>query len=279
MNIKCIGIVIKKGSSQGYEIAQKLLSYGEEVLGLDMYIDEEALPDVKWGKAFKVGKDVVDLIIVVGGDGTFLRTLHRIGSMDIPIMAIKIGRRGFLLDVKPDEALERLKDVVEGKYNLHKYMRLEVSSNTSSSSMPLALNDVVIVGWGYARAKIVNLSIYVDEECIYDIDGDGVIVATPLGSSAYALSAGGPIVDIDVDSIILVPLAPMQFNAKPVVLSPNRIVKVKVSDYSHPVACVIDGQIMEVVKPGSDIVIKKSIRRAKVLRFHEVNTYARLKEV
>lgn len=276
LNIRRIGVTVKKGSVQGYEIAQKLLSYGDEVLGLDMYIDEEALSDIKWSKVFRIGRDLIDLIAVIGGDGTFLRTLHRIGRMEIPVMAIKIGRRGFLLDVKPEEALERLRDVVEGRYTVLEYMRLEAFSDRLRTSMPLALNDIVVVAWSYTRAKIISLSIYVDGEHLYSIDGDGVIVATPLGSSAYALSAGGPIVDVDLESMIVVPLAPIQFNAKPVVLSSNKTVEVRILSDSGPTACIVDGQSIEMVNPGETIVIRKATSRAKVLRFHRVNTYARL---
>ena len=276
LSIRRVGVVVKKGSVQGYEIAQRLLSYGDEVLGLDMYIDEEVSPDIKWSKVFRVGIDPIDLVAVIGGDGTFLRTFHRIGYKEIPVMAIRIGRRGFLLDVKPEEALERLKDVVEGRYMVLKYMRLEASSDRSGISMPLALNDIVIVGWSYTRAKIISLSIYVDGEHLYSIDGDGVIVATPLGSSAYVLSAGGPIVDVDLESIVVVPLAPIQFNAKPVVLSSNKTVEVKILGDSGPTACIVDGQSIEMVNPGETIVIRKAVSRAKVLRFHRVNTYARL---
>ncbi|MEM3967022.1 MAG: NAD(+)/NADH kinase [Ignisphaera sp.] len=279
MDIRRVGIVVKKGSSQGYEIAHRLLSYGSSVLGLDMHIDEEALPDIKWDRMFKVGIDPVDLVVVIGGDGTFLRTFHRLGLLDIPIMGVRLGRRGFLLDIKPDEALDRLRDAVEGRFRLVEYMRLEVSLDTSSTSIPLALNDVVIAGWRYTRAKVVSLSIYVNGEYIYGIDGDGVIVATPLGSSAYALSAGGPIIDVDLESIIIVPLAPIQFNAKPIVLPPSKVVEVRTSGDSDPIACIVDGQSIEVVEPGRSIVVRRSARSAKVLRFHRVNTYARLHEI
>lgn len=279
MNIKRIGIVVKKGSSQGYEIAQKLLLYINNTLGLDVYIDEEALHDIKWDKILRVGVDPVDLIVVIGGDGTFLRTLHRIGFLDIPVMGIRVGRRGFLLDVKPDEALDRVKDVIEGRYKLVEYMRLETTLNSLKKSIPLALNEVVIAGWRYTRARVISLSIYVNDEHIYNIDGDGVIVATPLGSSAYALSAGGPIIDVDLESIVIVPLAPMQFNAKPIVIPPNKVVEIRTSSDGDPITCIVDGQSIEVVKPGGSIIIRRSMNRAKVLRFHKVDTYARLHEI
>ncbi len=279
MNIKRIGIVVKKGSSQGYEIAQRLLLYIDSTLGLDVYIDEEVLSDVKWDKVFRVGVDPVDLIIVIGGDGTFLRTFHRIGSLDIPVMGIRIGRRGFLLDVKPDEALDRLRDAIEGKYKLVEYMRLETLLNTLKMSIPLALNEVVIARWSYMRARAISLSMYIDGEYIYSIDGDGVIVATPLGSSAYSLSAGGPIIDVDLESIVIVPLAPIQFNAKPIVIPPSKVVEIRTSGDSDPIACIVDGQSTEIVKPGSSITIRRSMNKAKVVRFHKVDTYARLREI
>ncbi|MCS7111106.1 MAG: NAD(+)/NADH kinase [Sulfolobales archaeon] len=279
MNIKRVGIVVKKGSSQGYEIAEKLLSYGSRVLNLDVYIDDEVLSDIKWDRVFRVGVDPVDLIVVIGGDGTFLRTFHRIGTQDTPIMGVRIGRRGFLLDVRPDEAADRLRDAVEGRCRLIEYMRLEVSLDSSKKSMPLALNDVVVAGWRYTRAKVISFSVRIENEHIYSVDGDGVIVATPLGSSAYALSAGGPIIDVDLESIVIVPLAPIQFNAKPIVTPSSKLVEVLISSDSGPVACIVDGQSIEVVEPGGSILVRKSTSRARVLRFRKVNTYARLHEI
>lgn len=276
MSIRSVGVAVKRGSEQGYAIARELLIYGKE-LGLDMLVDEEVVEDVNWSNTFRLGIDPVDVIVVIGGNGTLCRTLHKLGDMVIPIMTVRMGRRGFLLDVPPSEARDRLRDLVEGRYTVVDYMRLRVTIESRESALPLALNDVVVQSWGPSKTKVVRMDVYVDEDMLYSVDGDGVIVSTPLGSSAYALAAGGPLVDTDLESLIVVPLAPLQFNAKPVVLSPKRVVRIHVAMESGPVACVVDGQSIELLKPGDTVKVYKAEKPAKIIRFARVNTYARLR--
>ncbi len=277
MSVHSIGVVVKKGSERGYAIARELLLYGVEELGLDMVVDEEVAESISWSSTFRVGIDPVDVIVVIGGDGTLFRTLHRLGEMSVPIMTVRMGRRGFLLDVPPFEARDRLRDLVEGRYTVVEYMRLRASIKGRDTPLPLALNDVVIQSWGPSKTKVVRIVVYTDDDILYAVDGDGVIVSTPLGSSAYALAAGGPLVDAELDSLVVVPLAPLQFNAKPVVLSPSRVVRVRIAMGSGPAACVVDGQSIELLKPGDIVEIRRAEKPAKIIRFTRVNTYARLR--
>jgi len=278
LSIKRVGVVVKKGSLEGYEIARDLLAFGVEELGLEMFVEREVAPYINWSAVFDIEKDSVDVIIVIGGDGTLFRTLHRLGSRDVPIMTVRMGRRGFLLDVPPFEARDRLRDLVEGKYRIVEYMRLSVTIEGRSTRLPLALNDVVVQSWGPSKTKICRLVVYVEDDILYAVDGDGVIISTPLGSSAYALAAGGPVVDVDLESITVVPLAPMQFNAKPVVLAPSKEVSIRVSSGSGPAACVIDGQCVELLKPGDVVRVRRAESRAKIIRFARVNTFDRIRQ-
>ncbi len=277
--IKRVGIVVKKGSPESAKLARELLEYGSRELGLEMLLDCEASSEVLWRDVFRLGVDSVDAVIVIGGDGTLLRTLHRLGDKQVPIMTVRMGRRGFLLDVPPFEAVSRLRDLAEGRFSVVEYMRLRATISSNGISMPPALNDVVIQSWGPSKTKVTRLVVYVDEDILYSIDGDGVIVATPIGSSAYALAAGGPVVDVNLESIVVVPLAAMQFNAKPVVLSPSRKVMVRVASGSGPAACVVDGQSVELLRPGDVVTIEKASTPAKIIRFAKVNAYDRLRYV
>ncbi len=277
--IRRVGVVVKKGSLESAKLARELLEYGSRELGLEMLLDCEASSDVLWGSVFRLGVDPVDAVVVIGGDGTLLRTLHRLGDKQVPIMTVRMGRRGFLLDVPPFEALNRLRDLAEGRFSVVEYMRLKATIASNGISMPPALNDVVVQSWGPSKTKVTRLVVYVDEDILYSIDGDGVIVATPIGSSAYALAAGGPVVDVELQGLVVVPLAAMQFNAKPVVLSSKRKIAIRIASGSGPAACVVDGQSVELLRPGDVVFVEKAPVPAKIIRFAKVNAYDRLRYV
>jgi len=278
--IKTIGVVVKYGSTTGYEIARKVLEYGSNVLGLEMLLEDEISVDVNWKNTFSLGRDKVDIIMVIGGDGTLFRTLHRLGENVVPIMTVKADRRGFLLDVYPEEVFDRLRDLVESRYRLVEYMRLETSiEGRYTRALPLAINDVVIINWTSLRTKIIRIKINVDGEELYKVEGDGIIIATPLGSSGYALAAGGSLIDIDLEAISLVPIASIQFNTKPVVLAPSRRIEIEVLSERGPVACIVDGQSIETVYPGEIIRIGRARSKVPIIRFRYVNSYARLKYI
>ncbi len=278
--IKTIGVVVKHGSTTGYEIARKVLEYGSDALGLEMLLDEEVSIDINWRNTFSLCRDKVDVIMVIGGDGTLFRTLHKLGENVVPIMTVKAGRRGFLLDVYPEEVLDRLKDLVEGRYRLVEYMRLGTSiEGRYSRVLPLAINDVVVTNYTSLRTKIIRIRLSVDGDELYRVDGDGIVIATPLGSSGYALSAGGSLIDIDLEAVLITPIAPIQFNAKPVVLAPSRRIDIEVLSESGPAACIVDGQSIETVYPGEVIEVSRAKSKVPIIRFRYVNSYARLKSI
>lgn len=273
-----IGVTVKKGDERGYQLARRMLEFIERVLGFTALLDVELAYDVGWDKTFVVGEDHVDALVVIGGDGTLFRTLHRLGwRCDTPVLTVKLGRRAFLLDIAQEEALERLKDFAAGRYRIEEYIRLEVTWGEDRRAPPV-LNDVVLSSWGTPKAKVVGLSVYVDDEHLYSFKGDGLIVATPIGSTAYTLSAGGPIVDTKVGALVITPIAPLQFYAKPVVASSSSIVKVRVAEDSGPVAVVVDGQPLEALGPGEEVTARSSQCTAKIVRFRRLSVYERLRQ-
>lgn len=270
-----IGVVARRGSELSYKVAQEILRYGRDALGLEMMLDEELSNDVLWDNVFRLGIDSVDFIIVVGGDGTLFRVVQRLRSFETPIVGVRTGRRGFLLDVDPGEALDMLRKLVEGVYTVQNYMLLKVVP--SSGGEFHALNDVIVASVRDTKSTIVSLDVYVDGEQLYRFDGDGVIVATPVGSTAYTFSAGGPVVDADVDALIVTPLAPLQTNAKPVVLSSRRVVEViNVSELEKTV-CAIDGDVKFRLDKGDKVKISKAETGVKLVRFKRFTTFKRLK--
>lgn len=266
-----IGVVSKRRGELPYRIVRDIISYGRE-LGLDVLVEDSVAKDIGWDRTFAVDTDRVDFLVVVGGDGTLLRAIQRLRYVDTPIVGVRAGRRGFLLDVEPQEVQKVLRDLVEGRYRVYEYMRLEASVG---ERLFYALNDVVVASAREDVSRAISLRIEIDGEPLYEFDGDGVIVATPLGSTAYAFSAGGPIVDADIEAIVVAPLVPIQAHAKPVVLSSSKVVGV-VNVGEDEALCIVDGYTVARVKPGERVVVKRAEMGVRFVRFREFKTYRRV---
>uniref|UniRef100_A0A7C2VE72 NAD kinase n=1 Tax=Ignisphaera aggregans TaxID=334771 RepID=A0A7C2VE72_9CREN len=270
-----VGVVVKRGSDSSYKVAEELLRYGSRVLGLDMAIEREVSDVLPWDSIFDITMDKVDLLVVVGGDGTLLRAVQRLRFLDTPLVGIRSGRRGFLLDVEPSEAPERLRDIVEGRYEIKEYMLLKIILNSGAECY--ALNDLLVASTRNTRSSIITLEVYVDDEPLYRFDGDGVIISTPLGSSAYTFSAGGPVVDSDMNAMVVTPLAPLQTNARPVVLAPNRVVKIVNAGDSEEALCIVDGETKRRLSPLEEIVVSRFEQGVRIVRFGRFNTIRRVR--
>ena len=161
-----------------------------------------------------------DIVVTIGGDGTILRALEHVEK---PIFAINSGGMGFLTEVESKYAISGLKKVVAGKYNVEERAKLKVT--VDGKRLPDAANEVTVQT--PRIAKIIYLKIFVDDELIDTFGADGVIVATSTGSTSYALSAGGPILDPSVDAMVIAPLAPFKLSARPWVVPLDRKVRVQ----------------------------------------------------
>ncbi|RLG86975.1 MAG: hypothetical protein DRO18_03740 [Thermoprotei archaeon] len=270
------GLVIKKGSSKAKEVAEEVIRCLKEN-NVEIYIEEDVATELSSlvCKVFSLREPNVDFLVVIGGDGTLFRALHKLGNPDIPILTVRAGRRGFILDVDPYEVSERLRDFLKGRYFIKEYFRLKVLINGFEKT-PSAVNDVVLMTTGIYRTKIGRLIIMRNHYSVYNIDGDGVIVATPLGSTAYSLAAGGPVLDHDLDAIVVTPLAPIQLGIRPIVLPSNAEIHIKVRSDSPPLLLSIDGQVNVEVMPDSIVKVFKDERRFKLVRFKAGWLYERL---
>lgn len=269
-----VGVVAKKGSETSYRISKDILNYGSKVLGLEMLVENEISSDIGWDRVFYIDKDKVDFIIVVGGDGTFLRAFQRLRSIETPIVGVRAGRRSFLLDVEPSEVLNRLRDLVEGRYRVYEHMLLKITLDNGKEYH--ALNDLVVASIRDTKSGVISLGIYVDGEPLYKFDGDGVIVSTPLGSTAYTFSAGGPVVDINLDAVTITPLASLQTYAKPIVLSSHRVIEVVNIGEADVALCIVDGETKSRLQPNEKVVIKKAEQGIRIVRFKKFNTFKRV---
>ncbi len=270
-----VGVVPKFNSPQAIELTKRILDYGE-LSGLKMYVDRRAARMIDWDRRFTLGKDDVDLIVAVGGDGTVLSTLHLLGDKAIPIATIRYGRRGFLCDVAPFEYTDMIDRIVTGRYKIVKYMRLKATWR--GTTLPYALNEYAIVTSSEARTKVSRIHVWKDSEEIYYLVGDGVIIAPPIGSTAYSLAAGGPVVEPTMRAIIVTPLAPITFCCRPVVLPPTSTVRVVASRDSPSLEVISDGNYSITIRPGEEITITEAPTPALFARFYMGDYYVRLFE-
>lgn len=203
-----------------------------------------------------------DIVVTVGGDGTILRALEKVEK---PIFAINSGGMGFLSEVESKYARDGLQRVIDGKYNVEERAKLKVT--VDDKRLPDAANEVTVQT---ARiAKMIYLQLTVENELLETFGADGVIIATPTGSTSYALSAGGPILDPGVDGMVIAPLAPFKLAARPWVVPLGKKIGVKLLYKSKETKIVIDGESPQNVTPDSNIVITGSEKKARFIRFGE----------
>lgn len=213
----------------------------------------------------------VDIIVSVGGDGTILRTIHRMNN-PLPILGINMGTLGFLVDVEPKDAVNTLEQLTEG-FEIDERSRLKVLLN--GKSLPPAINEVALIT--ASPAKMIEFEIIVDGSLMEDFRADGVIIATSTGSTAYAMSAGGPIVDPRVDAIVLVPMAPFKLSSRPWVIPRDSTIEVKLKLPQKDALVVVDGQSTATISMSDSLVISKEETPARFVKVGKDGFFKKVK--
>jgi NAD+ kinase len=208
----------------------------------------------------------VDLLVTLGGDGALLGGARWAGPAGTPVLGVNLGRLGFLTAVTLEEMEDALARIVAGDFVLDTRMALEVRSahGGGGSDFYYALNGAVLGKGGLGR--MVPVRVWVDEEEVGLYRADGVIVATPTGSTAYSLSAGGPILDPRQDAIIVTPICPHTMAVRPLVLAPGSEITVEVTSLSEEIILTIDGQVGATLKPGDRVTARKSDHPVRLVR-------------
>jgi len=199
---KSVGLVARYDKKQALTLAEELSEYLAKK-GVQLYLEDTLKGKVKTQGTFVSLREMrTDMIITIGGDGTILRTCINLPKPEPPIFAINMGVRGFLTEVEPKNARAALDEIWKGNFKIEKCQKLTATANDETT--PDALNDVVISGG--EPSKIVYLQIYKNEKSVAKLEADGVIISTQTGSTGYSLSAGGPIMDPNIDAIVLTPI-------------------------------------------------------------------------
>ena len=236
---------------------------------LEIFYEEDLLPIAGDGQVYPPEiTDSLDLLITLGGDGTLLRGARLVAPYGIPVLGVNLGRLGFLTSIGPSELDAALTAVIQGDIVLDERMVLAVQAERPDGTRHgeyLAVNDVVLHRGGVAR--MLRLIVHAHREEVGTYSADGIILATPTGSTAYSLSAGGPIVSPSLDCIIATPICPHTLAVRPLVLPAAETVTVEVLSPSEELILTIDGQQGARLLPGDRLVVCRAKVPLRLVRF------------
>ena len=217
-----------------------------------------------------------DLKIGIGGDGTLLKMMRNLQKRDGLLLGINFGTLGFLSELTPDDAFDGLEKVFAGNYKIDSRMlikgfvwRKDEDGNSYKAHRGYALNEIAFGHGGQAR--LTNYSVKLNRRKLSIYRSDGLIFSTPTGSTAYSLSAGGPIVSPDIDGIVVTPIAPHRLSHRPIVLPSGKTIHIEFDSRTSFVSMTIDGQINFSLKPTDKVSIQKATRRARFIRLREAH--------
>ncbi len=273
-----IGIIGRLGSKKVVETVRRLKRYLVEE-GYHVIL-QDRIAEVMPGHGMQISTqkllgEICDLVIVVGGDGSLLGAARALAKHNTPVLGINRGRLGFLTDISPDEGMEdAIQQVLDGEYIEEKRFLLdaEIKRNGVPLATSEALNDVVLHPGKSAR--MIAFDLYVEGQFVHHQRADGMIVSTPTGSTAYALSGGGPIMHPKLDAIVLVPMFPHTLSSRPIVVDGNSEIKLVIgeSNETYPtVSC--DGQTHIPCAPGDAVTIRKKPHKLKLIHPKDHNFY------
>ncbi|PJE78370.1 NAD kinase [invertebrate metagenome] len=271
---KRVGITGRKGRVQAVSVLEQLIRFLQSQ-GVHLILDkaiQDLLPDCKAEYCTRrMMGECCDLVIVVGGDGSFLGAGRDLCVSDVPVIGVNQGRLGFLTDIFPDDLEIILQEVLEGKYLVENRFLLQTSVRRKGKVIGegSALNDVVLHPGRSTR--IIEFELYIDGQFVYRQRSDGLVIATPTGSTAYALSGGGPIMHPKLDAFVLVPMFPHMLTNRPLVVDGESELKLVILQQHNKIDPQIscDGQTHVATLPGDEICIRKKSDRLKML--HPLN--------
>ncbi len=270
MAIKRIGISSRCDKPEIIEMVRQILDRFSSKVKIFVSTHTAEVLGIEGTPVERMKEEGAELIISVGGDGTVLRNIAKMKD-PLPILGINMGTLGFLVDVEPENALETIEEVIYG-FSYIERMRIDVFLN--GKMLETATNEIAIMS--AKPAKIIQFEVYV-EDCILDsMRADGVIFATPTGSTAYAMSAGGPIISPRVNAIVIVPVAPFKLSSRPWVIPSDSEITIKLSAPKKEAVIAIDGQKSYRIRPNDIVKLKRSKFPARFVKISDACFYERV---
>ncbi len=246
---------------QTLQVLQRVLSQR----GLGLLPDERSAALLDLGAGMPVSELArrCDLAVVVGGDGTLLSAARTMADHEVPLLGVNLGRLGFLVDINPTEVGDTLSAVLDGHYDEDR--RFLLSAEVDGQPATLALNDVVLHKWNIAR--MIEFETWIDGRFVNTQHSDGLIVSTPTGSTAYALSGGGPLLVPGLDAVTLVPICPHTLSNRPIVVHADSDIEISVRGNTDPkdVRITCDGAVNLTLDDGDQLRIRRHPTRVRLL--------------
>ncbi len=228
------------------------------------FLTKEQKMDLQVAGTFEEDNFEADIVLSMGGDGTFLKAASHVGNKNIPILGINTGRLGFLADVSPEELEETFEDIYKNNYKIEDRSVLQVTSEGQPlKSTPFGLNEIAVLKRDSSSMITIHTSI--NGAYLTTYQADGLVIATPTGSTAYSLSIGGPVIVPHSNTIAITPVAPHSLNIRPIVINDDWEITLDVESRSHNFLVAIDGR-SETCREGTRLVIRKADYNIKVVK-------------
>jgi NAD+ kinase len=282
-----LGVIGHRGYTRLPDVLRCLQQLALE-LDIQVLLEQELYDVIRPASAPPVGDehwsllgnstDDLDALMTLGGDGTLLRGARKLAGAQVPILGVNLGRLGFLTSCGGDEMADGLRMLARGDYRVETRMTLEARANDLDDNLRgrwFALNDVVLHKGGFAR--VVRLQVFTNGEEVGAYAADGIVVSTPTGSTAYSLSAGGPIIEPSVESIVVTPISPHILALRPIVLPPNAEITVYVEDGPEELLVTVDGQVGTTFVIGDTLHVRRAERPVLIVRFPGTTYFGRLR--
>lgn len=266
-----IGLAINRGKPNARVVARELLflleNRGAKVIIEQGIAEEMGRPDLSL--RLSQFPEQVNMVFVLGGDGTLLGIARKFSQHDIPILGINLGHLGFLSEAEPDSLTNAVDKVLNGDYIIEERMMLQtqVIREGRTLEQSCALNDVGIAKGSFSR--LITSTVFVDDIYLGTFSGDGMIVSSSTGSTAYSLSAGGPIVSPRVEVLLVTPVCPHTLNARPIVLSAEDYLHIRVSATHEDIGLTIDGQLGFKLKVDDIIRVRRAPYSTQLVKWKE----------
>lgn len=241
--------------------------------GVDVVVDDDNAQNLCAKPLSSVDPKDIDFLISMGGDGTILRLLHNYPQIEAPIFGINLGSLGFMADITISEVYPSLQDLLAGNYRIQK--RLMMEGHSLHNDKCFAVNEMVI--HRAQNPSLVELSVHVDGTYLNTFAADGIIVATPSGSTAYSLAAGGPILHPEIEGFVITPICPHTVSNRPLVVMPNQDVQIQYLSEHEPVEVAFDGISRCTIKTGEVFHIVPSKRQFSLVVLPHHDYFATLR--
>lgn len=280
--VKRVGIILNPARFEAYPQAGDLLRDAVRVLAarqIDVRMNTAGAKAIGEASLAAPDKTLVegrDLLVVLGGDGTIL-SAARLAAGRVPILGVNMGGLGFLTEIPLAELPGSLATALDGDIAVEDraMLQAEISGPERPRLRRIAFNDMVVAKTGVAR--VIRIATWVNGEDLATYPADGVIVATPTGSTAYSLSAGGPIVHPQVDVLLVTPICPHTFTARPVVVAGSAVVTIEALDAADAATLSVDGQESHPLRAGERVIVRRAVERARLVRLRASTFYTLLR--